>query len=87
MEDSLEKLITVISDNPAAAESLSLYALVCTLRVEKGGYMYRLSKLQELSAGNRELAYALMELMASRQNQGDEWDKSMELLDNLIRGR
>ncbi|MEE9342047.1 MAG: hypothetical protein V3V12_00260 [Gammaproteobacteria bacterium] len=87
MPETLVKLVDRVRKNPASAESLSLYALVCTLKMEKGGHMYMLRKLRELTPEGRLLAYDLMELMAEKKNAGEAWDNTIGLLDNLIRGR
>ena len=72
MSDSiLEKITQEITKNPRSGQSLLLFALVATLNVEKTGHMYMLGKLKEFTPENRELAYEVIELMASNESSSD----------------
>jgi hypothetical protein len=84
--DILQQVVDLIKANPHGGVSLNLYALVSTLRMEKGGYMYMLRKLRDLSAEDRRLAYGLMELMAEHGNQGAEWEAALQAMDEAVRG-
>jgi len=84
-EPVLQKVIDIIRADPHGGLSLNLYALVSTLRMEKSGYMYMLRKLRDLSAEQRTIAYALMELMAENGNQGPEWEAALEAMDAAIK--
>ena len=86
MNDILNQVTKVIETNPHSAESLILYALISTLRMEKGGYMFMLRKLRDLSPDNRQLAYELIELMAINGNQGEAWENALVSLDSAIKG-
>ena len=86
MNDILNQVTKVIETNPHSAESLILYALISTLRMEKGGYMFMLRKLRDLSPDNRQLAYELIELMANNGNQGEAWENALVSLDSAIKG-
>ncbi len=85
-EDVLQQVVKLIEADPHSGPGLNLYALVSTLKMEKGGYMYMLRKLRDLSPEHRQLAYGLMELMAENGNQGDAWDRSLEAMDAAIKG-
>ncbi len=85
-EDALQQVVKLIQANPHSGPGLNLYALVSTLRMEKGGYMYMLRKLRDLSPEHRQLAYGLMELMAENGNQGEAWEKALEAMDAAIKG-
>ncbi len=86
MNDILNRVTKVIQSNTQGGESLILYALISTLRMEKGGYMFMLRKLRDLSPDNRQLAYELIELMAKNGNQGLEWEAALKTLDSAIKG-
>jgi len=84
-DDTLEKVVEIIKADPHAGLSLNLYALVSTLKMENSGYMYMLRKLRDLSAGHRQLAYGLMELMARNGNRGEAWEAAVQAMDRAIR--
>ena len=86
MTNTLTKVKNEIQTNPQSAESLILYALISSLRMEKSGFMFILRKLRDLSPANRQLAYELMELMAINGNQGVEWEAGLEAIDKAIKG-
>jgi hypothetical protein len=56
-----------------------------TLEYEQAGYLFKLAKLRDLSAGQRQLAYRLMDLMAAGANAGDEWRNAKCEMDALVR--
>jgi hypothetical protein len=84
-EDALQQVVELIRTNPRGGASLSLYALVSTLRMEKSGYLYTLRKLRDLSPGHRQLAYGLMELMAEHGNQGPVWEQALAEMDAAVK--
>ena len=84
-EDVLQQVVEIIKANPHGGTSLNLYALISTLKMEKGGYMYMLRKLRDLNAEHRELAYGLMELMAENGNQGEAWERALEAMDAAVK--
>jgi hypothetical protein len=84
-EEVLQQVVKIIQANPHGGPGLNLYALVSTLRMEKGGYMYMLRKLRDLSPEHRQLAYGLMELMAENGNRGEDWERSLEAMDAAIK--
>ncbi len=86
MTNTLTKVKNEIQTNPQSAESLILYALISSLRMEKSGFMFILRKLRDLSPANRQLAYELMELMATNGNQGVEWEAGLAAIDKAIKG-
>lgn len=86
MSPVLDRLVEVITANPQGGENLILYALASTLRMEKSGYLFMLRKLRDLSPENRQLAYQLMEYMATHGNQGEDWDAALASLDRAIQG-
>lgn len=84
-QDVLQQVVDLIQADPHGGVSLNLYALVSTLKMEKGGYMYMLRKLRDLSPEHRRLAYGLMELMAENGNQGETWDAAVNAMDEAVR--
>jgi hypothetical protein len=84
-ENVLQQVVELIRAEPHSGASLNLFALVSTLRMDKGGYMYMLRKLRELNPAQRRLAYGLMELMAGHGNQGPAWDAALAAMDDAIR--
>jgi len=85
-EDVLQQVVDLIKANPHGGASLNLYALISTLKMEKGGYMYMLRKLRDLNPEHRQLAYGLMELMAENGNQGAAWEQALEAMDSAVKG-
>jgi len=85
-EDVLQQVVELIKANPHGGASLNLYALISTLKMEKGGYMYMLRKLRDLNPEHRQLAYGLMELMAENGNQGAAWEQALEAMDSAVKG-
>jgi hypothetical protein len=83
--DPLQRLVEEIAVAPHSAAALTLYALVSTLEYERAGYLFKLVKLRDLSAEQRAIAYAVMELMASGRNQGADWEAAKRRLDELVR--
>jgi hypothetical protein len=83
--DILQQVVDLVKANPHGGVSLNLYALVSTLRMEKGGYMYMLRKLRDLAPEHRRLAYGLMELMAENGNRGPEWEAALQAMDEAVR--
>lgn len=86
MNDALQRTLEVIRRDPRSGESLLLYALASTLRMDKTGYLFMLRKLRDLTAENRLLAYGLMELMARGENRGEDWEQAMAAMDAAVRG-
>ena len=87
MADSvLDKITQQIVDDPRSGQSLLLFALLATLNVEKGGHLYMLAKLKEFTPGNRQLAYAVIELMANNEVGNDSWNQSYAKMEAAIRG-
>ena len=87
MSDSiLEKITQVITNDPRSGQSLLLFALVATLNVEKTGHMYMLAKLKEFTHENRQLAYAVIELMANNEIGNEAWHQAYAQMEQAIRG-
>lgn len=86
MKDLLDQVVAEIATAPHSAASLTLYALVSTLEHERAGYLFKLAKLRDLSAAQRELACRLVELMVVDGNRGAEWDAAKARMDALLRG-
>ena len=82
----LQQVLNVVSQNPHSGQALLLFALCKTLDIEKGGHMYLLVKLKEISSDNRKLAYQLMEYMAEGHIGNEEWQQLIIDMENLIRG-
>lgn len=85
MNADLEALVAEIAAAPDSAAALTLYALVSTLEFEQAGYLFKLVKLRDLSASQRQLAYRLMEMMAEGRNSGEDWRRAKAQLDALVR--
>ena len=82
----LDKVHNIVKESPHSGQALMLFALAKTLDVEKGGHMYTLGKLKDLTPENRQLAYALMEMMATDQTKTEEWQTQLNSMDAIIRG-
>ncbi len=82
----LSNVLAVVKENPRSGQALLLFALCKTLEIEKGGHMYLLVKLREMTPENRQLAYGLMEYMAEGQVGNTEWLAMVSEMENLIRG-
>ncbi|MCB1787141.1 MAG: hypothetical protein H6955_14180 [Chromatiaceae bacterium] len=85
MSDVLDEVVAEISAAPHSAASLTLYALVSTMEFEQAGYLFKLGKLRDLSAPQRQLAYRLMELMVQGANRGERWTHAKQQMDGLVR--
>ena len=85
-ENPLEQVTALIEANPRSGQALSLYALCKTLDIEKGGHMYMLRKLADMTPENRQLSYGLMEMMSRGENHGEVWDSALARMDAAIRG-
>ena len=85
MTGVLEKVVAEIAAAPRGIAALTLYALVSTLEFERAGYLFKLAKLRDLSAEQRCLAYALMELMVENANAGPDWRSAKAQMDELVR--
>ena len=87
MKDSVfEQIVQQITADPRSGQSLLLFALVATLNVEKTGHMYMLSKLKEFTPENRQLAYAVIELMANNEIGNEAWHQAYAQMEQAIRG-
>ena len=81
----LDRVAAHIEAAPQSAQALLLYALLSTLAHEGSGCMFKLTKLRDMEPATRELAYALMELMAEGGNSGGDWDATLARVDTAIR--
>lgn len=87
MSDSLvEKIKQQIVADPHSGQSLLLFALMATLNIEKGGHLYMLAKLKEFTPENRQLAYGVIELMASNGIGDQAWNDAYSQMEAAIRG-
>ena len=85
MTGVLDEVAEQIAAEPHSAAALTLYALVSTLEFEQAGYLFKLIKLRDLSAQQRQLAYRVIELMADGDNAGPAWERSKRTMDALVR--
>ena len=85
MTEVLDEVIEQIAAEPHSAAALTLYALVSTLEFEQAGYLFKLVKLRDLSARQRQIAYRVIELMADGNNTGPAWEQSKQKMDALVR--
>lgn len=81
----LDEVLMKVEQAPHSAAALTLYALVNTLEYERAGCLFKLTKLRDLDAEDRRLAYRLMELMAEGGNRGQAWEAARARMDELIR--
>ena len=81
----LDRVHDVIQSSPHSSQSLLLFALMKTLDIEKGGHMYMLEKLKDMTPESRQLAYQLMELMAAKEIHNDLWNEKVQLIETAIR--
>lgn len=86
IDAALEKITQQIVDDPRSGQSLLLFALLATLNVEKTGHMYMLAKLKEFTPENRQLAYAVIELMAKNEIGNEAWHQAYAQMETAIRG-
>ena len=77
----------VIEQAPESATALTLYALVNTLEFERAGCLFKLTKLRDLPAEDRPIAYGLMELMAEQGVGGDQWTEAKARMERAVRGQ
>jgi hypothetical protein len=81
----LSQVTALIEDAPHSAAALTLYALVSTLEFEKAGCLFKLDKLKDLDAAQRQLAYRLMEMLVSGEIGGAGWQAAKSRMDALVR--
>ncbi|NJO55720.1 MAG: hypothetical protein HC834_04440 [Rhodospirillales bacterium] len=84
--DPLTETLALIASAPESASALTLYALACTLEYQQAGCLFRLTKLLDLPADHRPLAYGLMELFAAGEVGTHRWTAAKSRMDDLIRG-
>ena len=84
--DALAKTLAIIEAAPESASALTLYALVNTLEYERAGRLFKLNKLQDLDAGQRAIAYGLMELSVVGSIGDDAWSRAKTRMDHAVRG-
>ena len=84
-EPVLEQIYQLIKADPHGGQSLLLFALLKTLDIQKGGHMYMLAKLKEMTPESRQLAYAVMEMMADNKIYDEEWQTKLQLIESAIR--
>ena len=85
-ENLLQSVVELIRRNPQSAPALTLYALVNTMNYEQAGCLFKLNKLRDIGAEERQLAYSLIELMVNHGNQGPAWEEALQEMDRLVRG-
>ena len=85
MNEVLARIVAEIEAAPRSAAALTLYALVATLEFERAGYLFKLAKLRDLSAAQRQLAYQLIEAVIGGTDRGAEWQRAKTHLDGLVR--
>lgn len=81
----LDEILRLIEHSPHSAASLTLYAMVNTMDYEQAGCLFKLNKLRDLRPDERQLAYALMELMVEQGNSGPDWEQAKSRMDELVR--
>lgn len=84
-DDILVDILKLIESDAHSAAALTLYAMMSTLEYENAGCLFKLNKLRDLDAEQRQLAYRLMELMVAGGNSGDDWARAKVRMDTLVR--
>lgn len=84
-QNTFQQVIEIIKNSPHSSQALLLFGLIKTLDIEKGGHMYLLIKLKEMTDDVRPLAYQLMELMASGQIHNAAWEEYVATVEKIIR--
>lgn len=83
--DPLHQVVELIRRDPHSAPALTLYALVNTLEFPRAGYLFKLDKLKPLDDEQRQLAYAMIELMVTNQVGSAAWNEARAQMDELVR--
>ena len=81
----LDEILRLVERSPHSAAALTLYAMVNTMDYEQAGCLFKLNKLRDLQPAERQLAYALMELMVEQGNSGSAWKQAKSRMDELVR--
>jgi hypothetical protein len=84
--DALTRSVALIEQAPQSANALTLYALVSTLEYERAGWLFKLTKLRDMDAEARRLAYDLMELAAQHGVGDGDWQAAKARMDRAVRG-
>lgn len=84
-EQTLQAVVELIEREPHGAAALTLYALVSTLEYPKSGYLFKLDKLRDLDVEQRQLAYALIELMVAGEVGSEAWTRAKAVMDERVR--
>jgi hypothetical protein len=84
--DALTRSVALIEQAPESANALTLYALANTLEYERAGWLFKLTKLRDLDAEARALAYGLMELAVTEGIGDDAWQQAKARMDRAVRG-
>jgi hypothetical protein len=85
--ESLQHALNIIEQAPESASALTLYALLNTLEYERAGCLFKLTKLRDLEAEHRPIAYGLMELMAEQGVGNERWTDAKARMDRAVRGQ
>lgn len=86
MTTLLQEIVGEIEAEPHSAAALTLYALVSTLEFERAGYLFKLAKLSDLSAPQRQLAYRLIESVVGAGGVSSaQWEAAKARMDELVR--
>jgi hypothetical protein len=85
--ESLQQALDIVEQAPESAAALTLYALVNTLEYERAGCLFKLTKLRDLDAEHRPIAYGLMELMAQQGVADERWTDAKARMDRAVRGQ
>ena len=85
--ECLQQALDIIEQAPESAAALTLYALINTLEYERAGCLFKLTKLRDLHAEHRPIAYGLMELMAELGVGDERWTDTKARMDRAVRGQ
>lgn len=85
MTQVLEEAVAVVEAAPHSAAALTLFALVSTMEFERAGCLFKLVKLRDLDARQRQIAYGLMDLMADGRAGEAGWAAAKSHMESLIR--
>lgn len=84
-QDTYEAVKALVKENAHSGPSLTLFALMKTLSSHNHQYLFLLNKLRDLNDEQRQVAYALMEMMVAGENQSDAWNQAVIEIEAMIR--
>lgn len=84
-QETMAAVKALVQADPHSGPALTLFALIKTLSSHNHQYLFLLNKLRDLNEEQRQLAYALMEMMVAADNETEQWNQSVLEIEALIR--